>query len=145
MKGHAPGKLAVFIAASDSTAFIDEWTTATYKHPVAIRGIHEIARGKTAHIAFIVTGHSPGSDGRSHVDIDVCVRRPDGSVAYQEAAYGRLARRNDGQVGFVMADPTLEFGVDQTDPLGPWRIEAVAHDRVRGTQATAIYLLTVRK
>ncbi len=44
-----------------------------------------------------------------------------------------------------MADPALDFGVDDDDPLGQWLIEVTAHDRVTGAVASAAYPLIVRQ
>lgn len=140
-RGNPPGRLAVVIAASDSTGFIDQWVSTPAGQPITIRPIHEIARGRTAHVAFIVTGHSLGPDGRARVDVAIRVRRPDGSIAYAEPAFAHV--RGGLAVGFSMADPTLEFGPHPTDPTGDWRIEAVAHDRISRTSAWASYDLAV--
>ena len=145
MNGNQPGKLAVSIAASDSTVFIDRWVSTPSNQPMTIHGIHEIARGETAHVAFIVTGHIRGPNGRARVDVDVCVRRPDGSIAFSEASFARLTGHGSTVRGFVIADPTLEFGLDATDPIGEWRIEAAAHDRTNGANATAGYPIKVLK
>jgi hypothetical protein len=112
---------------------------------MTIRRIHQIARGRTAHVAFIITGQIAGPNGRSRVVVDVCVRRPDGSIAFAKEAFAHLSGRECGAVGFVLADPTLEFGLDRTDPVGNWHIEATARDQVNGVNATATYPIMVLK
>jgi hypothetical protein len=56
-----------------------------------------------------------------------------------------IAARKCAPIGFAMADPALDFGVEMSGPLGPWVIEAVAHDRVKGTRASARYELVIRQ
>ena len=142
--GNQPGHLAVHIAVSDSPAYIEQWTSTPFRTAITIRRIHDVERGKTAYIAFLVTGESAGPAGRSNVDVGVRVLRPDHSVAYSDSSHSRVSRRKDGRIGFTMADPALDFGVELDDPLGTWVIEATAHDRVTGARTTATYDLAVR-
>jgi hypothetical protein len=140
-----PGKFALLIAPTDSTESIDQWISTPVRKVVPLHRMHEIARGRTAHVAFIVTGHVPGPDRLARVDVDVSLRRPDGLVAYTKASFGRLKGWECLAVGYAMADPTLELSPDPTDLLGEWRIEAVAHDRISGATATASYPITFKK
>jgi hypothetical protein len=134
---NAPDAFTLQILASDSTKFIDEWVSTPPSHAVGIHRIRALRRGRTAHIAFIVAGPRPGADGRSHVGVSVRVRRPDGSVAFSDARFARVRWPNSGRRGFVMADPTLEFDLEDTDPLGPWLIEATALDSVSRATSSA--------
>ena len=142
--GNPPGQLAIHIAVSDSPSFIEEWVSTPFRNAISIHRIREIERGRTAHVALLVTGQSTGRDGRSHVDIAVRVIRPDYSEAYVDTSYAHVSCVESGRVGFTMADPALDFGVDQDDPVGPWLVEAVARDRVTGATALTVRPLVVR-
>jgi len=143
--GNQPGDLAVHIAVSDSPAYIEQWVATPFQAAVTVHRIHEVERGKTAYIAFLVTGQSADPSRRSRVDVAVRVLRPDRSVAFADSSYAHVSRRNDGRIGFTMADPALDFGVEGDDPLGQWIIEATARDRVTGAAASATYPLVVRQ
>jgi hypothetical protein len=143
--GNQPGDLAIHIAVSDSPGYIEQWVSTPFRAAVTIHRIREVARGKTAYIAFLVTGQSSDPGRRSKVDVGVRVLRPDRSVAFADTSYAHISRRNDGRIGFTMADPALDFGVESNDPVGQWMIEATAHDRVTGAKASATYPLVVRQ
>ncbi len=138
-------KFAVLIAPTDSTASIDQWIANPVRPAVTFHRLHEVARGRTAHVAFIVSGHAPGPDRLAHVDVDVSLRRPDGSLAYSKPSFGHLKGWECLAVGFALADPTLELSLDPIDPPGEWHIVAVAHDRISGATATASYPITLLK
>ena len=138
-------KFAVLIAPADSTASIDQWIASPVRHAITFARVHEIARGRTAHVAFIVTGHTSGPDRLARVDVDVSLRRPDGSLAYSKPSFGHLRGWECLAVGLALADPTLELSPDPVDPPGEWHIVAVAHDRVSGATATATYPITFLK
>ena len=142
--GNPPGDLAVHILASDSPAFIEEWMSTPFQHPVRVRKVDHVERGRVTYIAFLVTGHSLGEDGRALVDVSVRVLRPDRSVAFSDSSYAHVASKCP-RIGFVMADAGLDFGVDVRDPLGAWTIEAVAHDRVAGKHAPTSHTLHIRR
>ena len=56
VSGNAPGNLALTITAGEQPDFIDEWVSTSYKNAVRVPRIHELRRGKTAHVAFLLTG-----------------------------------------------------------------------------------------
>jgi hypothetical protein len=142
--GNPPGHLAVNIAISDSPTYIQQWVSTSFRSAVTIHRIREVERGKTAYIAFLVTGQSFGQSHRSKVDVGVRVIRPDGTVAYSDSSHAHISCPDDGRVGFTMADPALDFGVEDDDPLGTWVIEATAHDRVTSAVASATCPLIIR-
>lgn len=144
-KGKSPARLALLIAPSDSTASIEQWISAPVRRGVTFHRIHEIARGRTAHVAFIVSGHVPGPDRLAKVDVDISLRRPDGKIVYSKPSFGQLRGWECLAVGFAMADPTMELSNDPTDLAGEWHIEAVAHDRISGATATASLPVTFMK
>lgn len=138
-------KLAVIIAPSESSAEIETWAGDPVRHSVPFHLVHELPRGRTAHVVFLVTGHAPGPDRLGKVDVDISLRRPDGSIASKKSPFARLKGWECLAVGYAMTDPTLELSCEPTDSLGEWHIEAVAHDRISGATATASYPITFVK
>lgn len=137
------GSLALAIAAGDTDLFIDEWVSTAPSHAPVLPRIRAIGPEKNVYFAFIVSGHGHDATGRSKVEVDWVMRRPDGRVDTEQQAFSALRGRQCIGNGFAMADPALVYAFAESDPAGVWRLEATARDRVRGRSVTATYAITV--
>jgi hypothetical protein len=129
-----PGDLEVHVTISDSPQFIHDWQTKPSGEPVTISRLEKMKIGDIAFIAFLVTGYTKNDEGHAQVNIDVIVRNPDGTAQFTLNDYSRV-RAVPPDDSFVMADPALDYIAEPGDPLGEYRIEAVAHDVLTGKKA----------
>ena len=137
-----PGSLALHVAISEDPSFASEWMATPSTHPIKFRRLREAFIGQTVHVAFIVSGHRADAAGIPDLVIDVVVRRPDGEVLFEEAAYARVTYRT-GEGGFVLGNAIMDLLLEAGDPTGTWIFEATVHDQRAGTRATGRAELSV--
>lgn len=138
------GELAVHVAISDDPEFSKKWIATAPSKSFVVSRIQKIRPHHTAYIAFLVSGHTVGPDGRPDVTINATIRKPNGSL-FADMAGCCSVRYVTGMGGFVMADPAIDLSFDATDPVGLWRIDATASDKLAGTLATGRASLELRE
>ena len=141
---NVPGDLAVHVAISDDPRFSEKWIASAPSNAFVTSRLKEVRPGQAVHIGFLVTGHTAGADGRPDVVVSAAVRTPDGALLFDMPDCCTV-RYETGQGGFVMADPAIDIRFDGTDPLGMWKVEATAIDKLAGTAATGSSTFELRK
>ncbi len=135
VRPNPPGDLAVHVAISSDPDFSKKWIESAPSDSFTINRIQQIRQGQTAYIAFLVTGHTVGADGRPDVVVDAIIRKPDGTLLADMPACCSI-RYVTNKGGFVMADPAIDVKFDTSDALGSWSFEASARDQLAGTAAS---------
>ncbi|MCK5289018.1 MAG: hypothetical protein KAJ14_06230 [Candidatus Omnitrophica bacterium] len=139
------GDLAVIIAASDTTEYINDWITTSHETPVIIKRIKETKQGATVYIAFLITGFSSDDNNNYNFIVNFMLYGPDGEIIFNEKNYAKSLGKTPKNPTFIMADPALDLILEDSDPVGVYKLEAEVIDLIVNKNAKNIYFLELIK
>ncbi len=138
------GSLELIIGAGDSPSYIEEWIRTRSDTPARVQRIKETSVEKTVYLGFIITGYAVEQASNMNCLVDVKIYSPDGTLLFDLKNYSKAKRRVSNK-GFVMADPALDFTLEQSDPAGKYRIEGTVKDQIADKRATSTYEIELKK
>ncbi|MBB6523434.1 hypothetical protein [Pseudoteredinibacter isoporae] len=144
-KAKPEGELALFIAASDSAKYIEEWFTTPPEHGVTISRLKTAKMDKPIVSSFLVTGLTADKKGMYRYVVDAYFVGPEEEIIWGERRYagghGKLPRKPN----ILMADPALDIIMGSDDVDGEYRICAQVTDLVSGKKADNCYSFSYKK
>ncbi|GAA5006033.1 hypothetical protein GCM10023206_11260 [Acinetobacter puyangensis] len=138
------GDLKLIIVTSDSTDNIKKWFT-TNNQDLILHRIFVIKPNQLTTTTFLVTGLSVDEKNHYHFIINVYVLNSNNEPIWGEMNYANGQGILANEKGIVIADPALDFMLDETDPIGTYTIVAQVTDVITGKKAESSYNLTLEK
>lgn len=127
------------IVVAEDPEFIKDWTSTPSTHAPSIKGIHKINPNQTVHAAFIVSGFKGNSNGIFDVNVSWALINPDGSEMFEQKNYARASGKMPERPSYAMADPALDFGLEDSDPKGKYILRGTANDVTTGKSVEKEY------
>lgn len=110
----------------------DRWDTSDEPN-LTIASTKRVVRGQHFLVYPFLRGFARDKAGESRIDLDVRILRPDRMV-YHEAKGQEAIRGKTGTAALLLPEELVGVSFDPADPLGTYRVELVARDRVgKGT------------
>lgn len=128
------GEFAAMLVVTDRLdQFLLEWEKPDDpSHPPNISAAKSAKRGDVVWGIVIFTGCAPGEKKLCRADVDFEVLRPDGSQYASHKGAELWHAFPPAPHILQLSSARLGFQIELTDPLGTYRIRAVAHDKVAG-------------
>ncbi|MBI5020268.1 MAG: hypothetical protein HZB59_02435 [Ignavibacteriales bacterium] len=123
--------------------FEEEWMTTDYHHHPRIDTTNVAHVGQMVNAGFIVANLSLSRDSIRHYRIDISVEGPDGKEVYRNDEFLDSKKHVSSNFGYILADRAFTIMPEIGDPLGKYKIRAVLHDLIAGTQAEDICELNI--
>lgn len=124
------GTLRAYAACSDTPSYIEKWISTPSSHGQRIRSVTTFAPGETAYTAVIVTGYTIADNGAINLEAGFEFIKPDGKVLFGEKKYAEARSTGHQEVAFVMLDPALDIGFDNTDTEGIYELRYYVTDNL---------------
>ncbi len=137
------GQLAAYVACSDSPRYIKKWVTTPSEQKQRVRWVTIFAPGEVAYTSVIITEYTIGKDGSVDLEAGFEFTKPDGKVMFSEKKYSKAKSSGYSNTGFIMLDPALDLGFDNTDPLGEHELKFYVKDHLSGKTTTASQKITL--
>jgi hypothetical protein len=139
------GDLGIVIVASHTPDYIKEWVQTPSSHSVTIKRLTATKPNQPITVAFLVTGFTPGADGNFRFNVSFSFIGPDNKEVFGQKNYSRGKGEAPGIPTFVMADPALDIGLEQSDLAGEYKIIGVVEDEVSKKSARSEYKIMFTK
>jgi hypothetical protein len=139
------GTLKAYAACSDTPRYIEKWVATPASQGQEIRSVTSFAPGETAYTSVIVTGYTIGENGAINLEAGFEFIKPDGKVLFGEKKYAKAMSTGNKKVAFVMLDPALDIGFDNTDPEGVYELRYYVTDNLAGKSTEASETITLTK
>jgi len=145
MKLNASGDLNVTVFVTDSPKFIKEWVSTPASHSPVIKRIKSAKPEQMVHAGFAVTGFALDNSSKTNFVVGINIQDPSGNVIFEEPNWDVHIAELSSPKGIVMADPVLDFTVEDSDPLGTYIISAMVKDNIGGKEHFSSSELTISK
>ena len=133
VKGPYPSKtgdISVYIVASGSPKYIEDWLTNSRSEGVTINRLKEAKPNQLIVISFLVSGMSANVQGNYSYTVSMYVESPDGELLFGKRDYAKGEDKHFPEPAYVMADPALDLYLEPSDPEGTYKVFAQVKDLV---------------
>jgi len=141
---NASGKLQLIIGAGASPKYLQDWVSTRASTPARVERIKEIKPEQTAYIGFFVTGYMLDKNMNINCTVDVTIYKPNGEVLFSLPQYAKVKGRSK-ENSFLVLDPALDLTLEESDPVGTYKIEGSITDIISGNTAKSAYELKFNK
>ena len=141
----SPVNFEAVVAVSDSPNYIKQWMSTPASSSVRIKKVAVFTPGEIAYCSILVSAVSAEATAGFDFSADIEFLNPDGSVLYSEPNYAHSKGLANSKLQWVMLDPALDLGFDETDPLGTYAMKVTVKDRASGAEVKAEEWITLTK
>ncbi|MBU0481241.1 MAG: AMIN domain-containing protein [Proteobacteria bacterium] len=137
------GDLMLLIVTSDSPDYAREWLNAPSDQKKGLKLLKEVKPNQETSTSFLVTGLTPDSDGNFSYVISIVLLDPFGKPMVNQPRYANVAGRAPAQPAFVLTEPELALILDNSDPVGDYKMIGIVQDLISnkvGRSSTKITL-----
>lgn len=134
-----PGDIAVEIVASGSPEYVERWNSTPSVEAQTITRLKQSAPEQLIVISFLVSGMTGNSERKYSFSVSMYVEDPNGKLVLGQRDFARGQGEYFVNPAFIMANPALDLILEESDPLGTYKVFAQVTDLVSGERATSIY------
>lgn len=95
--------------------------------------------------SFLVTGFSPDQKGNVAVSVSFAFLDPNGKALFNERRYAEVSGKAPVKPAFIVADPSLDIVLEDSDPEGVYTIIGIAEDQVSNKAVRRSYKMKFAK
>ncbi|MBU1710793.1 MAG: AMIN domain-containing protein [Proteobacteria bacterium] len=127
---NAAGDLMLLIVTSDSPDHVREWLQAPPDAKIGLKLLKMAKPGQEISTSFLVTGLTQDSDGNFSYVISLTLLDPSGKPMVSQPRYAKGAGKAPAQPVFVLTEPELALILDNSDPVGEYKMIGVVQDLI---------------
>ena len=141
------GKFGAMLVVTDKAdEFFEQWSMpAAPGYVPKIRPARTAKRGDTVDAIVLFSQCSPDDQGQCECEVDFTVARPDGSIYATHPGAKAWQSQPPPGTNLQVSDGRLRFQIEDGDPLGTYRIEAIVKDVVAKRQVTLVWRIIVEQ
>lgn len=115
---------------------LDQEMNVWYKTPPDstphISSVSDVTKGQKFQIALFFSGYQLDKDDKAQINFDVKVRKPDGSVCFEQKTLNGVVRKIDQRDVLLLSETIVGISFDPSDPWGNYTIDITGYDAVAG-------------
>ena len=122
------GDLGLLIVTSDSFEHTQEWLNAPPDRRINLKLLKTAKPDQEIITSFLVTGVESDLNGDYSFVVSFTLLDPYGKVVFGKRNYAKAAGTAPIDPAFIMAEPELGIVLDESDPLGDYKIIGIVED-----------------
>lgn len=130
--------LAIEVFVSDNK----EWLDKSYLKVALDRRIHRAKINQLLHAGFIVSGYSSTEEQVCNFQVSIKLIDPNGKTVFEVANFAEHRQKVSGKED-IIGNKIVDLMLENSDPIGTYKIEASVIDNLSFKKASSEYLLEI--
>lgn len=122
---------------------MDVWYKTPPDSTPHISSVSDVTKGQKFQIALFFSGYQLDGDDKAHITFAVKVRKPDGSVYFEQNNLNGVMRKIVQRDVLLLSETVVGISFDPPDPWGNYTIDITAYDAVAKKSKTKSIEITL--